>query len=384
MTLGTFETPEGRNDWVFAQLPSKIRATTNSVCQFRPTARRSECLAHLLAVHTATWFVRTATWLVRWGIVAAATSAAFAWLLGAGDGGSGVVPGLIAMVSDVLSGREQDASAIASGGDGTFRSKNFLRLRLVHSLHGSAAGSTERPIAPVPREVPACQESDQLPTEGFNGAGGLNSVVEEDLEDWVDDFEAISHSEVPSESKESAEQAQARPCMTSKTSRRSRKSLRRDKELRLILNFPLPLTFIPSPTKSRTPSSALPPPEVTPIHDDRSEAVEEEASLNIPAASAPRVDSSVSFYTAHSRSSSLAAPSNHLDQSSSSHSSLQQQQQPPLSPLHLPFPSPSSLSPPLSLTGSPSTTRLSIRTLTRASATLKRFGNLTRETFRTS
>ncbi|KAI9509514.1 hypothetical protein F5148DRAFT_1282859 [Russula earlei] len=271
------------------------------------------------------------------------------------------------------------------------------------------------------------QESDQLPTERVNGAGGLNTVVEEDLEDWVDDFEAISISEVPlgvegvgqagssgaSQSPSTSEsdtttssphtkqsQAQPRPRTTSKTSRRSRKSSRRDTELRLILDFPLPPTFIPSPTKSRTPSSALPPPEVTPIHDDGSvfydrdpfrvesthdqEAVEEGASLNIPDASAPRVDSSVSFYTAHSRSSSPAAPSGHLDRSSSSHSSLQQEQQPPLSPLHLPFPGPSSLSPPLSLTGSPSTTRLSIRTLTRASATLKRFGNLTRETFRTS
>ncbi|KAI9456299.1 hypothetical protein F5148DRAFT_1017662 [Russula earlei] len=73
-------------------------------------------LALASAVRTATWFVRTATWLVKWGIVAAATSVALAWLLGTGDGGSGVVPSLIAMVSDVLSGRGQDAAANASGG----------------------------------------------------------------------------------------------------------------------------------------------------------------------------------------------------------------------------------------------------------------------------
>ncbi|KAI9510455.1 hypothetical protein F5148DRAFT_1366547 [Russula earlei] len=327
--------------------------TLGILCQFRPTARRSECLVHTLVVRTATWFVRTATCLVRWGIVAAATSVALVWLLGAGDGGSGVVPSLIAMVSDVLSGHGQDAAAIASGGgsqrarsrpqawdsfdehwewqfeeqqaspfcpgldeDATFGSKNFLRSRLVRSLHGSTARSTERPIAPVPREVAAHQESDQLPTERFNGAGGLNTVVKEDLEDWVDDFEAISLSEVPLGVEGVSQGGAGATAYDLKTSRRSRKSLHRDTELRLILDFPLPPTFIPSPTKSRTPSSALPPPEVTPIHDDGSvfydrdpfrvksthdqEVVEEEASLNIPDAIAPRVDSSMSFYTAHS------------------------------------------------------------------------------------
>ncbi|KAI9507667.1 hypothetical protein F5148DRAFT_87012 [Russula earlei] len=133
-------------------------------------------------------------------------------------------------------------------------------------------------------EVQRCR---WLEHRGRGGSGGL----------CVDDFEAISLSEVPlgvegvgqagssgaSQSPSTSEsdtttsfqhtkqsQAQARPRTTSKTSRRSRKSLRRDTELRLILDFPLRPTFIPSPTKSRTPSSALPPPEVTPIHDDGS------------------------------------------------------------------------------------------------------------------
>ncbi|KAH9961502.1 hypothetical protein BC827DRAFT_1131672 [Russula dissimulans] len=57
-------------------------------------------LALASALRTAMWFVRTATWLVKWGIVTAAVSAALAWLLGAANGGGGIMPGLIAMVSD--------------------------------------------------------------------------------------------------------------------------------------------------------------------------------------------------------------------------------------------------------------------------------------------
>jgi hypothetical protein len=67
-------------------------------------------LALASAVRTATWFVRTTAWLVKWGIVAAAVSAALAWVLGASNGGGGIVPSLIAMVLD-----KTDGHAAASG-----------------------------------------------------------------------------------------------------------------------------------------------------------------------------------------------------------------------------------------------------------------------------
>lgn len=297
----------------------------------------------------------------------------------------------------------------------------------MRSLRGSASRSTERSTAAVPGGVTR-QDSDQRPTGGVNGAEGLTTVVEEDLEDWVDDFEAISLSDVPagvqgsgqadlavgssgasqslstsdSDTTRSSRQAkpsqaaQPRPRTTSKTSRRSRKSSRASRantELRLILEFPFPPTFIPSPTKTRTPSSSRLPLEVNPIHDDGSvfydrdpfrsepihdqEAGAEASSLNIADAGAPRVDSSASFYTAHSRSPS-PAPSDRVRP-------LPPAQQPLLSPLQLPFPDPS-YSPQLSHahTATPSSTRRSIRTLTKAGSTLKRFGHLTRDTFLTS
>ena len=190
-------------------------------------------------------------------------------------------------------------------------------------------------------------------------------------------------------------QVQSRPRTISKTSRRSRKSSRRNTELRLILDFPLPPTFIPTPTKTRSPSSALPPSEVTPIHDDASifydrdpfrvEPIHDQEALNIAEAAAPRVDSSASFYTANSRSPSSPTPSDHIEPFPSPFPSSFVQQ-PSLSPLQLPFPDPSfTSSPQLSHnTRTPSSSRRSIRTLTRASATLKRFGNLTRDTFLTS
>ena len=266
-------------------------------------------------------------------------------------------------------------------------------------------------------------------------------MIEEDLEDWVDDFEAISLSDLPlgvqvegtgqagsvvgssgasqsistSESdttlsspqtrqSQSQAQVQARPRTTSKTSRRSRKSSRatRSTELQLILEFPFPPTFIPTPPRtagrrSRTPSSTRLVSEVNPIHDNESiffdrdpfraepirdqEAGAESSSVNIADAGAPRVDSSASFYTAHSRSSS-PTPSGHVDPLPSPHPPAQQ---PSLSPLQLPFPDPSfTSSPQLTHIETPSSTRRSIRTLTRASATLKRFGHLTRDTFLTS
>ena len=73
-------------------------------------------LALASAVRTATWFVRTTAWLVKWGIIAAAASAALAWVLGAGGGGGFIVPSLIAMASDMLNGRWKDA---ARGGSRT-------------------------------------------------------------------------------------------------------------------------------------------------------------------------------------------------------------------------------------------------------------------------
>jgi len=321
--------------------------------------------------------------------------------------------------------------------DATFGSKSFLRSRLVRSLRGSASRSTEPSIASHSGGITR-QDLDQHPTISANGAEGLTTVVEEDLEDWVDDFEAISLSDLPlgvqvegtgqaesvavssgasqsistSESdttlssrrtKQSQSQAQARPRTTSKTSRRSRKSSRatRSTELQLILEFPFPPTFIPTPPRttgrSGTPSSTRLIPEVNPIHDDGSiffdrdpfrsepirdqEAGAESSSVNIADAGAPRVDSSASFYTAHSRSSSPTL-SDHVDPLPSPHPPAQQ---PSLSPLQLPFPDPSlTASPQLTHTETPSSTRRSIRTLTRAGATLKRFGHLTRDTLLTS
>jgi hypothetical protein len=80
--------------------------------------------------------------------------------------------------------------------DATFGSKSFLRSRLVRSLRGSTSSSTERSTAPVPRDVTR-QDSGQSPTGRVNDTEGLTTVVEEDLEDWVDDFEAICLSDVP-------------------------------------------------------------------------------------------------------------------------------------------------------------------------------------------
>ena len=68
-------------------------------------------LALASAVRTATWVVRTTAWLVKWGIIAAAVSAALAWSLGAASGGGIIVPNLIAMGSDMLNGRWKDAAA---------------------------------------------------------------------------------------------------------------------------------------------------------------------------------------------------------------------------------------------------------------------------------
>jgi hypothetical protein len=308
--------------------------------------------------------------------------------------------------------------------DATFRSKSFLRSRLVRSLRGSTSNSTERPLEhtiPGGSEV-ARQDSGQPPSGGVDGI-----VAEESLEDWVDDFEAISLADVPgtlgvegvgptesvagasgvsntiygeadttsasSASQQSQQtkqsQAQVRSRTISKTSKRSRKSSRRNTELRLILDFPLPPTFIPTPTRSK------PPQDINPVHDDGSifydrdpfraepirdqETVAESASVNNPEADIARVASSASFYTAHSRSRS-STPSVHTDLPPS---------QPSVHPsslpaLQFPFPNPSSSPSPQTQTDTTSTTRRSIKTLTKASATLKRFGNLTRETLRTS
>ena len=305
----------------------------------------------------------------------------------------------------------------------------------MRSLRGSTSSSTPTPTAersttPVPGDVTR-QDSDQPSTGRANDTEeALSTVIEEDLEDWVDDFEAISLSEVPgivgqaesvagssgaslssstSESdsthssrrtKQSQSQPQPQPQprqrTTSKTSRRSRKSSRREAELRLIHDFPLPPSFIPTPPTTRTPPLSRHPPEVPPVNDDESifydndpfraepfrdqDAAAEVASQGIAETGAPRVDSSASFYTAHSRSSS---PTSHDHPPPSLHPS--EQQQPPLSPLQLPFPDPSlSSSPQLSHSATLSTSRRSVRTLTKASATLKRFGNRTRETLLTS
>jgi hypothetical protein len=290
----------------------------------------------------------------------------------------------------------------------------------VRSLRGSTSDSTERPAAePTPEDLTRLNP-DQHPVGGVNGAEGLSTVVEEDLEDWVDDFDAISLDDVPlgvesvdpvasssqtqtqlTHESDSAFASQTRARTTSKTSRRSRKSSRLNTdlgELRLILDFPLPPTFIPTPN-SRTPLSIpvrLPQPQqVTHISDDGSipddrdsflaETDAEVASVVNVGAGITRVGSSVSFYTAHSQSPapSRSVQSVHTDPDPPA-SAPPSVHPPRLSPLHLPFPHQPSPSPQQSRTETPSTTHRSIRTLTKASATLKRFGNLTRETLRTS
>ena len=276
----------------------------------------------------------------------------------------------------------------------------------MRSLRGSTSGSTRRPASPgnLTRLSP-----DPLQ---------LCTVVEEDLEDWVDDFDNISLEDVPlgveggdhaggssqtqtqlTHESDSAFASQ-RPRTTSKTSRRSRKSSTRNIDLgehRLILDFPLPPTFIPTPN-SKTPLSIpirLPQPQQdTPVRDEESIVgdrdpfcAENTEEVNVQVVDADtRVGSSASFYTAQSQSPSPppSVQSVHTDPAPPP-SPLPPTHPPPLSPLHLPFPDQSSPSPHPSRTAeTPSTTHRSIRTLTKASATLKRFGNRTRETLRTS
>jgi hypothetical protein len=84
-------------------------------------------LALASALRTAKWFVYTTAWLVKWGVVAAAVSAALAWALGgAGNGGGGIVPSLIAMVSDMLNGRWKDA---VTGGSRSSHQRSTSRPR---------------------------------------------------------------------------------------------------------------------------------------------------------------------------------------------------------------------------------------------------------------
>jgi hypothetical protein len=271
----------------------------------------------------------------------------------------------------------------------------------VRSLRGSTSRSTEPPAT----EDLTRLSPDPLPAGGGKGTEGLSTVVEEDFEDWVDDFDDISLEEVPlgvegvdraaagSSSRtqtqlthESDSAFASRPRTTSKTSRRSRKS----SELRLILDFPLPPTFIPTPN-SKTPLSIpvrLPHTQQdTPVRDDESIS-EDRDTPEVAEADITRVGSSASFYTANSQSPSPvpSVQSVHTDPAPPP-SPLPSAHPPPLSPLHLPFPDQPSLSPQPSRTAeTPSTTHThrSIRTLTKASETLKRFGNLTRETLRTS
>ena len=167
----------------------------------------------------------------------------------------------------------------------------------MRSLRGSTSGSTERPA----NEDLTRLSPDQLPAGGGKGAEGLSTVVEEDFEDWVDDFDDISLEEVPGVDRAAAGSSSrtqtqlthesdsafaSRPRTTSKTSRRSRKS----SELRLILDFPFPPTFIPTPN-SKTPLS-IPPQQDTPVRDD--ESISEDRD---PFLAETRVGSSPSFYT---------------------------------------------------------------------------------------
>ena len=73
-------------------------------------------LALASAVRTATWFVRTTAWLVKWGFLMAVLSATVAWVIGAGNGGGGTVPSLIAMVMDKTGGQGQNGAAGGSRG----------------------------------------------------------------------------------------------------------------------------------------------------------------------------------------------------------------------------------------------------------------------------
>ncbi|KAF8494081.1 guanine nucleotide exchange factor in Golgi transport N-terminal-domain-containing protein [Russula emetica] len=70
-----------------------------------------------------------------------------------------------------------------------------------------------------------------------------------------------THSSRRTKQSQSQPQPQPRQRTTSKTSRRSRQSSHRETELRLILDFPLPPTFIPTPPTTRTPPPSRPPAE---------------------------------------------------------------------------------------------------------------------------
>ncbi len=53
-------------------------------------------------------------------------------------------------------------------------------------------GQATRQNTDAPPQVTDGLNLDQLPAGGGNGAEGSSTVVEEDLEDWVNDFDDIS------------------------------------------------------------------------------------------------------------------------------------------------------------------------------------------------
>ncbi|KAI0066464.1 hypothetical protein BV25DRAFT_1820416 [Artomyces pyxidatus] len=297
-----------------------------------------------------------------------------------------------------------------------FTPKNFIRSRLARSLRGSRS-STKPP--PPPAEPPARL----FPDQSIPGSKLLSTVVEEDpaaLDDWVDDFETVSVADIPAEGnagqpappqlhpietpaalpepltsapsqlsdpfatpvnslhpssflsrapsvQRSVDKASVFPVRLRSASRASKKSSSQSsstsagsKDLKIIADFPLPPSFIPSPT------DAAP---VAPVSDDSSifydrdpfrvGAGEEqgpvEEQLRLVKVDSNVAESNASFYTALSRSGS---------------------------PVHSLPPPPPPLFPPRAHT--PSTTSHSINTITKATASLRRFGSLTKETLRTS
>ncbi|TFY78035.1 hypothetical protein EWM64_g5978 [Hericium alpestre] len=191
--------------------------------------------------------------------------------------------------------------------------------------------------------------------------------------------------------------ANSRTRTSSKASKRSHRSEKHDsviQELKLLLDFPLPPSHIPTPV-SGTPVKSIDQTasasEVTPVADDssifydqdpfRAESIleaEESSAQNrteyTPAAS------SASFHTAQSRASS---PSRRSTSSQSPAPTLHQSRDRTPSPTVLP----SHDSTPLRKQASIHTTSASIYApsiSTKASSTLKRFGSLTKETLRAS
>ncbi|TFY72417.1 hypothetical protein EVG20_g593 [Dentipellis fragilis] len=185
----------------------------------------------------------------------------------------------------------------------------------------------------------------------------------------------------------------SRPRTTSRSSKRSRRSANYEnalQDLKIISDFPLPPSHVPTPVSA----TAAPKTSATPIADNssvffdrdpfRAESTlddDEPSSLN--KAELTPVDSSVSFHTAQSRASSPVRPPTPPEPPKPlpEPPSGTEAEARTLSPSPPPVPSRASVQ---SIPQAPSISARSTNTVTKATATLKRFGSLTKETLRSS